>query len=77
MGSSVSSKCTFSVARITITKCQNRLHGDIVKALQFLKCLIRRDIIYQDVPTQSALEYELENVEENDSSPGWKDVSNG
>ena len=77
MDSSISSEHAFSVAGITITKCQNCLHRDIVEALQFLKCLIRKDIIYREVPSQSVLEYELENIKEDNGSPGWKDVPNG
>ena len=77
MGSSVSSERAFSAAGIAITKHRNRLCGDIVEALQFLKCLIRKDIIYREVPSRSVLEYELENVEEDDGSPGWEDVPNG
>ncbi|KIJ90054.1 hypothetical protein K443DRAFT_47139, partial [Laccaria amethystina LaAM-08-1] len=37
MASSVSSEQAFSVAGTTISKCHNRLKGDIVKALQCLK----------------------------------------
>ncbi|KAG7085639.1 hypothetical protein E1B28_003186 [Marasmius oreades] len=37
MASSVSSERAFSTADITIMKRRNRLHGDIVEALQVLK----------------------------------------
>ncbi|KAJ6530124.1 hypothetical protein B0H19DRAFT_967854 [Mycena capillaripes] len=37
----------FSAAGITISKGRNRLKGDIVEALQFLKCLIRRDLLFR------------------------------
>ena len=74
MASSVSSEHAFSAVGITITKCRNRLRGDIVEALQFLKCLIRKDLIFREVPSQSVLELELENVEEDDGSPDWEDV---
>ena len=77
MGSSISSEHAFSAAGITITKCQNHLHGDIVEVLQFLKCLIRMDLIFREVVSQSALEWEMENVEEDDGSPGWEDVPDG
>ncbi len=46
MASSVSSERAFSSAGITISKRRNRLKGDIVEALQFLKCLVRKDLVY-------------------------------
>ncbi len=42
MVSSVSSEHAFSSAGITITKRRNRLKGDVVEALQFLKCHYRQ-----------------------------------
>lgn len=74
MASSVSSERAFSAAGITITKRRNRLGGDIVEALQFLKCLIRKDLIFREVPDRSVLELELEDVDEDDGSPEWEDV---
>jgi hypothetical protein len=47
MASSVSSERAFSSAGITISKRRNRLKGDIVEALQFLKCLMRRDLLFR------------------------------
>ena len=47
MASSVSSERAFSSAGITISKRHSRLKGDIVEALQFLKCLIRQDLIFR------------------------------
>lgn len=47
MASSVSSERAFFSAGITISKCRNRLKGDIVEALQFLKCFIRRDFLFR------------------------------
>src|SRR5882762_7191463 len=47
MASSVSSERAFSSAGITISKRRNRLKGDIVEALQFLKCLIRRELVFR------------------------------
>jgi hypothetical protein len=44
--SSVSSERAFSSAGITIGKHCNRLKSDIAEALQFLKCLIRRDLLF-------------------------------
>jgi hypothetical protein len=44
--------CQFSSVGITISKHCNRLKGDIVEALQFMKCLIRRDLVFRiDPPT--------------------------
>ena len=72
MGSSVSSECAFSAAGITISKCQNRLKPDIVEALEFLKCMYVKDLIYRDPPPSSVLEDELE-VLEDDKDPDWED----
>jgi len=71
MGSSVSSERAFSSA-ITISKRRNRLKADIVEALQFLKCLIRRDLIFQEPPPTSVLELDLE-VGDDDGNPDWID----
>ena len=45
MASSVASKRTFSSAGITISKCHNRLDGDIVEAIQCLKSLNTQDLM--------------------------------
>ena len=50
MASSVSSERAFSSAGITISKRRNRLKGDIVEALQGLKCLIREDLLFREIP---------------------------
>jgi hypothetical protein len=47
MSSSVSSECAFLSAGITISKRRNRLRGDIVEALQCLKCLIHRNLLFR------------------------------
>jgi hypothetical protein len=47
MSPSVSSERACSSAGITISKRRNRLKGDIVEALQFLKCVIRRDLLFR------------------------------
>ena len=47
MASSVSSKRAFSSAGITISKRRNRLKADIVEALQCLKCMIKRDLLFR------------------------------
>lgn len=72
MGSSVSSERAFSAAGITISKCRNRLKPDIVEALEFLKCMYVKDLIYRDPPPTSVLEDELE-VLEDDEDPDWED----
>jgi hypothetical protein len=48
MASSVSSERAFSSAGITISKRRNRLKGDIVEALQCLKCLIHKDLLFHE-----------------------------
>ena len=73
MGSSVSSKRAFSSAGITISKCRNRLQADVVKALQFLKCLIRKELIYREPQPSSILEQELDGVLEDYGDPEWVD----
>jgi len=73
MGSSVSSERAFSSAGITISKRRNRLQTDIVEALQFLKCLLRKDLIYREPQPSSILEHELDGVLEDDGDPEWVD----
>jgi hypothetical protein len=51
MASSVSSERAFSSAGITLSKRRNRLQGDIVEALQFLKCMFHHDLIFREVRT--------------------------
>jgi len=60
MASSVSSERAFSSAGITISKRQNRLKGDIVEALQCLKCFYHHDLIFRDVVSSSVIEKELD-----------------
>ena len=60
MASSISSKRAFSSARITITKRCNRLKPDIIEALQFLKCLYQRDLLFRE---EASTEQELEELE--------------
>jgi len=67
MGSSVSSERAFSGAGITISKCRNRLKADIVEALEFLKCMYIKDLIYREPAPTSVLENEL------DKDPDWED----
>ncbi|EJF57594.1 hypothetical protein DICSQDRAFT_44166, partial [Dichomitus squalens LYAD-421 SS1] len=44
MASLISSERAFSSAGITTSKRRSQLKGDIVEALQGLKCLIRQDL---------------------------------
>jgi hypothetical protein len=61
MASSVSSERAFSAAGITISKRRNRLKGDIVEALQFLKCLLRKDLLFREqISTLDEFEFERE-----------------
>ena len=69
MASSVSSERAFSQGGITVSKCHSRLKGDIVEALQCVKCSIRHDLIFQEPGPSSALETECDDdnsVEEKD-----------
>jgi hypothetical protein len=63
MASSVSSERAFSAAGITIGKRRNCLKGDIVEALECLKCLLHRNIIFREVIPASELEQELDSEE--------------
>ena len=59
MASSVYSERAFSAAGITISKQHNCLKEDIVEALECLKALIHREIIFRYVSTPSELEMEM------------------
>lgn len=86
MASSVSSERAFSQGGITISKRRNRLNGDIVEALQCLKCAIRHDLLFQEPAPSSAVEDDLEEIDpgliEVDTAPpeeevdevGWDDM---
>lgn len=64
MASSVSSESAFSIAGITISKCRNRLEGDIVEALQCLKSFIPQDLIFRDVISAVEEEEDLDFVDQ-------------
>ena len=72
MSSSVSSERAFSQGGLTISKCRNCLKGDIVEALQCVKCAIRHDLLFREPAPSSVLEAEerdeSEDQEENASS---------
>lgn len=71
MASSVSSERAFSQGGITISKRRNRLKGDIVEALQCLKCALRHDLLFREPAPTSRSEqaiYEPESEEEEEAN---------
>lgn len=64
MASSVSSEQAFLSAGITITKHQNQLKGNVVEALQVMKCLLQSDLIFWEQGPSSLVEQEPEDKEE-------------
>ena len=72
MGSSVFSERAFSAAGITISKRCNHLKADIVEALEFLKSIYVKDLIYREPTPSSVLEDELEVFDDN-GDPDWED----
>ena len=56
MSSSVSSERAFSQGGLTISKCHNCLKGDIMEALQCIKCAIRHDLLFRELAPSSILE---------------------
>ncbi|KAG6878832.1 hypothetical protein C0992_007317 [Termitomyces sp. T32_za158] len=70
MASSVSSERAFSQGGLTITKHRNRLKGNIVEALQCLKCAIRHDLLFREPGPTSIDEAELERLENNEDNDG-------
>jgi hypothetical protein len=82
MSSSVSSERAFSQGGITISKRRNRLKGDIVEALQCVKCAIRHDLLFREPAPSSILEAEFngdgedgeDDGEASDTADGWDDL---
>jgi hypothetical protein len=85
MSSSVSSERAFSQGGITISKRRSCLKGDIVEALQCIKCAIRRDLLFREPAPSSVLEAEdtgdevFENLgedpgEESDEGFSWDEL---
>ena len=83
MASSVSSERAFSQGGITISKCRNRLKGDIVEALQCVKCALRHDLLFREPGPSSSVEeepdeYDIETVpnekpsDDDDDEEGWE-----
>jgi hypothetical protein len=72
MSSSVFSERAFSSAGITISKRRNRLKPDIVEALQVLKCMIRRDLIFRKAAlVDDEGDSDDEGEEDGDGEQGW------
>ena len=59
MASSVSSEGAFSQGGITISKRRSSLKGDIVEALQCIKCAMRHDLLFPEDAPSSVLEAQL------------------
>jgi hypothetical protein len=76
MASSVSSERAFSSAGITLSKRRNRLKGDIVEALQCLKCMYHNDLIFRDIVVATEEEADLEEMDL-ELAGGADDVAEG
>ena len=82
MSSSVSSERAFSQGGITIDKRRNRLKGDIVEALQCVKCGIQHDLLFREPAPSSILEAEYNGDGDNnddggegcEAAEGWDDL---
>jgi hypothetical protein len=81
MATSVSSERAFSQGGITISKRRSCLKGDIVEALQHLKCAVRNDLLFREAAPSSRLEVELKAEDEGageESEPeeerGWEEL---
>ena len=78
MASSVSSEHAFSQGGITISKRRNRLKGDIVEALQCVKCALRHDLLFREPGPSSSTEEALEDSDiEMDANEKLSDVEDG
>ena len=76
MSSSVSSERAFSQGGITVSKRRNRLKGDVVEALQLIKCAIRHDLLFREPAPSLIIELEEPDLEEASGKPGeGSDVS--
>ena len=63
MASSVSSKRVFSQSGITISKQCSQLKGDIVEALQCVKCSLRNNLLFCKPSPSSVTEVESDEFE--------------
>ncbi|KIK78221.1 hypothetical protein PAXRUDRAFT_164595, partial [Paxillus rubicundulus Ve08.2h10] len=64
MASSVSSERAFSAAALTITKHHNCLKGDVVEAIQVLRMLYNRSLMFHEPAPSSVLELMYEEEKE-------------
>ena len=78
MSSSVSSEHTFLQGGLTITKHRNCLKGNVVEALQCVKCAIRHDLLFKELALSSIVEAEFaddhwqgDQVNEDGTEKGW------
>jgi hypothetical protein len=62
MASSVSSEHAFSAVGITISKRRNRLQGDIVEAIEVIKCLLHHHLLFHEVLDMAQVEKDLEDM---------------
>ncbi|KAF5365840.1 hypothetical protein D9757_012805 [Collybiopsis confluens] len=76
MASSASSERAFLSAGITVTKRRNRLKGDIVEALQFLKCWYKQDLLFREPPPSSTVELSIMETEVGDMVDALMDSGN-
>jgi hypothetical protein len=87
MSSSVLSKHTFSQGGITITKLRSHLKGDIVKALQCVKCTIQHDLLFWEPAPSSVVEAEFNSNKDSrngrndgggsETAEGWDEMFDG
>jgi hypothetical protein len=75
MASSVSSEYTFSQGSITISKRQNHLKGDIVEALQCIKCALHHDVLFHEPGPSSSTEEALEDLDTKSDTSNSKKLS--
>ena len=64
MASSVSSEHAFLLAALTITKHRYRLKGDVVEALQVMKCLLHKELVFRETGPSSTTENSHEKKDE-------------
>jgi len=74
MALSVSSKRAFSSAGITISKRRNWLKGNIIEALECIKCLLYHDLIFCSTVILNQVEKELEDVKVDEKLVGFKGI---
>jgi hAT family C-terminal dimerisation region len=77
MLSSVSSERAFSQGGITISKRRSRLKGDIVEALQCIKCAIRHDLLFREPAPSSISEAEETSDQEPENAGARGDLGDG